>query len=873
MQKFFLSICTIILITLSACSKKDKGPLGDIEDKDDQYKEVCEHVNTNIESIRSLVGLLRGDDIIEYVTPIKDGDKEIGYTLGITPSQSISIYTNNKYTSPAIGIKPDVNGDFYWTLNGEWLLDSSGNKVLCNGTSYSILPKLKVENGNWMLSIDNGKTWKNIEKISSNTLGNKGIFKEINISNAENITITFADGYELVIPREPELTISFSEEKQILVKPNATITIDYTITGKTDGLKIEVVTSGNVKAEIVNKEATKGMITITTGESIDENDKVILIAKNESVSTSKSLSFNEEKYLIVTSDTSYEIENEGGTIEFNIETNTDYSISIPEQAKSWISIVESRAIRQETIRLNVDASNDGNRFAEVSLINNKGDYLAIIHISQKGVVPCFTIQGGSIINVEEEGGTIDLQIESNIEYSVSIPDESRSWISLVESRTIRQETVTFSIRENEGNARSAIILFIDKNMNKLDSVQIYQSAHPSDIPSDMTKAFPDKKFRDYVLENFDRNKDGVISGNEALLVEKIKCFMKGIISLEGIQYFRNLKILDCSYNNLKSLNLSQNIVLTELKCSYNNEMITLDVSGCKSLTKLNCEGSGLITLDVSGSIALTELNCSTNREMITLDVSDCRALTVLNCGYNRLSKLNVFGCTALTELNCYTNKLTTLDVSSCKALTWLSCGDNPLTSLDVSQNTVLTKLYCSDNKFTTLDISNCTLLTLLSCDDSPLTSLDVSQNTALTELYCSRCRLSFLDVSKNVALTKLRCFGNELTTLDMSNCTLLTELTCCLNKLSLLDISGCMALTKLDCDRNTLNSLDVSGCKALAELNCSQNQLISLDVSNCFVLTTLDCRYMLTLKTLYLKKGINIPDLRKGSETEIIYVD
>ena len=384
MKKFILSICAVVIMTLSACSEKDEGPLGNTEDKnDEQYKEIVQQANDNVTSVGSLVNALNNDDIITSVTPIKEGDKEVGYTFSFANSKSTSVYFENKNSAPALGVKPDNAGDFYWTLNGEWLLDDAGKKILYDGTSSSILPKLKVENSNWMLSVDNGKTWKKISPVSSSSQGNNKIFKDINVSDAENITFTFADGTKLVVPREPELTISFSEEKQILVKPNSTVTIDYTITGKIEGLKVEVVTSGNVKAEIKNSESSKGSITITAGESIDENDKVILIAQNKSVSTLKTLTFEEEEFVKVTSEPAYEIAAEGGAIEFTIETNADYSILIPEEAKSWISVAESRAIRQETTSLTISKNEGEARKATIQIVDKKGKTFTSIEISQK----------------------------------------------------------------------------------------------------------------------------------------------------------------------------------------------------------------------------------------------------------------------------------------------------------------------------------------------------------------------------------------------------------------------------------------------------------------------------------------------------------
>ena len=141
---------------------------------------------------------------------------------------------------------------------------------------------------------------------------------------------------------------------------------------------------------------------------------------------------------------------------------------------------------------------------------------------------------------------------------------------------------------------------------------------------------------------------------------------------------------------------------------------------------LDCQNNNLTSLNVSGCTALTGLECN-NSNLTSLNVSGCTALRKLDCHYNNLTSLDVSGCTALTGLECDGNNLTSLDVSGCTALTWLNCEDNNLTSLDISKNTALTELSCSDNNLTSLDISGCTALTELYCSYNNLTSSALNQ--------------------------------------------------------------------------------------------------------------------------------------------------
>ena len=57
----------------------------------------------------------------------------------------------------------------------------------------------------------------------------------------------------------------------------------------------------------------------------------------------------------------------------------------------------------------------------------------------------------------------------------------------------------------------------------------------------------------------DVNGNNEIEVSEALSVIDLYVDNRSIVSLEGIQYFTNLSLLDCSYNQIVSLDLIQNV--------------------------------------------------------------------------------------------------------------------------------------------------------------------------------------------------------------------------------------------------------------------------------------------------------------------------
>ena len=248
--------------------------------------------------------------------------------------------------------------------------------------------------------------------------------------------------------------------------------------------------------------------------------------------------------------------------------------------------------------------------------------------------------------------------------------------------------------------------------------------------------FPDAKFRSFVKENLDKNKDDILDAMEIAAVKMIEANKMGIKSLEGVGFFTALETLKCWDNELTGLDLSKNTALKNLQCS-NSKLQSLDLSQNPNLTQLYCGENPLTTLDLSKNAKLKVLDCSgfANRrtKLTELDLSQNTALESLDCSRNELKQLNVSGCTELEKLSCSSNQLTTLDVSKNVNLTFLNCSDNQLEGLDVSNNPKLEDLSCDYNSLTVLDLSKNPELEILSCRKNGFTSLNLDANKKIGE--------------------------------------------------------------------------------------------------------------------------------------------
>lgn len=198
---------------------------------------------------------------------------------------------------------------------------------------------------------------------------------------------------------------------------------------------------------------------------------------------------------------------------------------------------------------------------------------------------------------------------------------------------------------------------------------------------------------------------------------------KNISDLTGIEDFLALEILNCENNLLTSLDVTNNINLTQLFCEFNN-IDNIDVSSLVNLQIFWCYNNQLLSLDVSNNINLISLVCANNL-LKSLDVTNNSALVVLAFEDNEISNINVSNNPSINRLQCGKNKLTSLDISQNLNLSYLSCERNEITALDTSNNSDLSTLICYFNLLSDLDLSKNGALVVVDCSNNLLCRLNL----------------------------------------------------------------------------------------------------------------------------------------------------
>ena len=145
--------------------------------------------------------------------------------------------------------------------------------------------------------------------------------------------------------------------------------------------------------------------------------------------------------------------------------------------------------------------------------------------------------------------------------------------------------------------------------------------------------FPDEAFRQYVADNFDKDKDGALNQTERNAVKEIRIIGSGCTSLQGLKYFSQLTDLLCGNNNLTELDVSENPELVRLIC-YNNSLTSLNLNNNTKLGSLNCNNNKLTVLDLRENKSLWWLRCNNNC-LTSLDLRNNPKIRDLQVGFQR----------------------------------------------------------------------------------------------------------------------------------------------------------------------------------------------------------------------------------------------
>ena len=357
-------------------------------------------MNKNITSLQEIVSALKKNDYLISCNPLMENGVELGYILQFDKYGSIVIYhgkdgsdgkdgVNGKNgIAPVISAKENSEGVLCWTLDGEWMYDEYGNSIPVHGRDGvdgkdAVSPQLKIEDGYWYVSYNNGKTWSKLNKATGED-GQDAInyFQDVT-QDEDYVYLTLISGEVVEVPKHHVLSVTFDETEDIRVLVNKTYSIGYRIIGADDKTVIKALAQDGFRAVVKKTDNATGVIEITTPSTILPTEVLVFVTDGKERTIMRSINFVEG--VIVVSSKSFSVDYAGGTVTVPLSTNIDYTVEIPETDKSWITLVQTRAVmRDETLTFNV-AQNEQQavRYTTVRLVDALGVVSETILITQK----------------------------------------------------------------------------------------------------------------------------------------------------------------------------------------------------------------------------------------------------------------------------------------------------------------------------------------------------------------------------------------------------------------------------------------------------------------------------------------------------------
>lgn len=536
MKKILSVLCIATLLFASCSDEYDDSKLwqnvNDLKDRIASLEKTVQTMNSDISSIQSIVDAINARD---YIVKIEELADKSGYTITFAKGNTITIKHGKDgidgKDSPIIGI--DIyEGIYYWTIttneNKTWLLDNDGNKLKVSGVDGKTAYDLAVENGykgtleEWLESLkgsdgQNGSDGKSAYELAVEK-GYTGTLEEwllsLNGTNGSN----GKSAYELAVEKGYEGTLDKWLES--LKGSNGKSAYELAVENGYSGTIEEWLESLNGTDGKDGSDGENGKDGITPILGVD-SEGYWTIDMGNGVQRLKDA--NGEDVKAIGQDGTDGKDGVDGSSFFNNVRYDDNFVYFTFTDGKVVSIPLSKGVS-----------------FTVSNVSDRQSF-------EYGETRTFDIVQNNIakISISKPDG-----------WKVSVLGDVMTVIAPPQENTFAEESGEIAITAMGTDFKSFILFSF--------SVKVEQRIN-----------FEDAIFEEYILANFDKDKNGIISPLEANDIISIDCSNLGITSVKEIYYFPNLTTLICDKNGLSTLDLSKNLSLSTVSVLNNQGKIQI----------------------------------------------------------------------------------------------------------------------------------------------------------------------------------------------------------------------------------------------------------------------------------------------------------
>lgn len=329
-----------------------------------ELQQLVKDINTNISSLVTVVDALKNSDQITSVTPLSDGS---GYTITFSKSGTITIYNGKNGVdgtngtngangengadghTPVISVKLDQDGQYYWTVDGEYLTDAEGKKI--PATAHIATPQIRINEGNFEISYNEGLTW---EIIGNAGASDDVVFKQV-IDGPASVLFVLSDGTQIEIPKTQQFVINVTST-DVIASPGQMAFVDFTVSGADENTVVDAFGTKGYEASVMMSNASTGSLTITVPDPMTDGKVYLMAVKSDGSTAARIFSCEEGVFSVDETAFAAKVPAAGGNIEVPVRTNVSGYMVMVDPGNQWIKHVETKAVKTETLVFSVEAN-------------------------------------------------------------------------------------------------------------------------------------------------------------------------------------------------------------------------------------------------------------------------------------------------------------------------------------------------------------------------------------------------------------------------------------------------------------------------------------------------------------------------------------
>lgn len=439
MKKFLLMLLPMAALMVNGCRFDDSDIWDELNDHETRILAIENVINNDLASISAIVAALNQKVYVENVATV-DG----GFTITFTNGKSYTVTNGEAGHTPLISVKQDEDGAYYWTVDGEWLLDSGNEKVRAD----AIAPKVKLENDKWYISTDNGVTW-----VEAGPAATDPIFKSVSQENGYLI-LTLQNDETITLPMAElmkKLQLIFDESLIKSISAGATATAPYeVIVPEGETFDFDTFENNGYTVNIIpaNDEGLSGEISVTAPDPAIQGKVLFILTGSEGSTFVKTVTINASPAIYVP--TTYDVDYQAGSFEIAVSANVPYTSEI-EAGVTWLH--KGSAENAFTIDANEDEFN--NRTANITF-SAAGVNPVVVALTQSAKYAI--VLDSQTATVGANDASFEIAIRTN---TVVTATSDVTWMAPVEATKAAhpQKVFEFTLEANTGDAREGHITF------------------------------------------------------------------------------------------------------------------------------------------------------------------------------------------------------------------------------------------------------------------------------------------------------------------------------------------------------------------------------------------------------------------------------